>query len=94
MSSLEERLAAYIVHRLPESRDVAVSELQRIFGGASRQTYRFVLSHRPVGSGDETLSRRLILRRDPPGSLIEPERAVEFGAYRAFHGTAYGTRFA
>ena len=88
MSSLEERLAAYIVHRLPESRDVAVSELQRIFGGASRQTYRFVLSHRPVGSGDETLSRRLILRRDPPGSLIETERAVEFGAYRAFHGTA------
>ena len=28
-----------------------------------------------------------ILRRDPPGSLIETERAIEFGAYRAFHGT-------
>ena len=31
---------------------------------------------------------RLILRRDPPGSLIDTDRAVEFGAYRAFHGTA------
>jgi aminoglycoside phosphotransferase (APT) family kinase protein len=33
------------------------------------------------------VERRLILRRDPPGSLIETDRAVEFAAYRAFHGT-------
>ncbi len=84
MASLEERLCAYIAQRLPESRDVHVSELDRIFGGASRETYRFELTHRPA----ETLvTRKLILRRDPPGSLIETDRAVEFGAYRAFHGT-------
>jgi aminoglycoside phosphotransferase (APT) family kinase protein len=33
------------------------------------------------------VERRLILRRDPPGSLIETDRRVEFAAYRAFHGT-------
>jgi aminoglycoside phosphotransferase (APT) family kinase protein len=84
MSSLEARLAAYIARRLAHAQDVQVSQLDRIFGGASRETYRFVLSYR---EGEETVSRRLILRRDPPGSLIETERAVEFGAYRAFYGT-------
>jgi len=84
MASLEERLAAYVASKLPAARDLRVAELDRIFGGASRETYRFVLSYTAEG---QRVSRRLILRRDPPGSLIETERAVEFGAYRAFHGT-------
>jgi aminoglycoside phosphotransferase (APT) family kinase protein len=85
MSVLESQLTTYIAHRLPTAEDVQVSGLDRIFGGASRETYRFALSYR-VGS--ETVARRLILRRDPPGSLIETERAIEFEAYRAFYGTA------
>jgi aminoglycoside phosphotransferase (APT) family kinase protein len=84
--SLEGRLGRYIAHRLPEASEVRATELDRIFGGASRETYRFVLGYRtPAG---EEVSRRLILRRDPPGSLIETERAVEFAAYRAFYGTS------
>ena len=82
-SSLEERLAAYVAHRLPEANDVRATELDRIFGGASRETYRFVLSYRQADG--EAVSRRLILRRDPPGSLIDTDRAVEFGAYQAFY---------
>jgi aminoglycoside phosphotransferase (APT) family kinase protein len=85
MSSLESRLAAYVAGRLSGAEEVCVEGLQRIFGGASRETYRFVLRYR---RGEERLSRRLILRRDPPGSLIETERYVEFNAYRAFHGTS------
>lgn len=85
MATLEERLAGYAATRLPAGDDVRVEKLARIFGGASRETYRFVLRWRESG---KERSRRLILRRDPPGSLIETERAVEFGAYRAFHGTA------
>lgn len=81
MSSLEERLAAYIRQRM-DGAEVRVEGLERIFGGASRETYRFVL----LQDGEDP--RPLILRRDPPGSLIETERAIEFGAYRAFHGTA------
>jgi aminoglycoside phosphotransferase (APT) family kinase protein len=84
MASLEERLAAYLAHRLPKAEGVRVESLDRIFGGASRETFRFVLHYRENG---EDVSRRLILRRDPPGSLIETERAVEFAAYRAFYGS-------
>ncbi len=84
MAELSDRVAAYAARRMPDARDVRVSGLERIFGGASRQTFRFVL-HATV-DGRET-ERRLILRRDPPGSLIETDRAIEFGAYRAFHGS-------
>jgi aminoglycoside phosphotransferase (APT) family kinase protein len=85
MQELADRIAAYAAHRLPEASDVAVSHLDRIHGGASRETYRFRLRWR--GSAGE-VERRLILRRDPPGSLIETDRAAEFAAYRAFHDTS------
>ena len=42
--SLEDRLAAYLSERLPSAEDVRVVDLERIFGGASRETYRFVLA--------------------------------------------------
>ncbi|HZZ31564.1 MAG TPA: phosphotransferase family protein [Phenylobacterium sp.] len=82
---LEPRLAAYIAGRLPDAADVSVSGLERISGGASRETYRFRARWR---QGGEVVARRLILRRDPPASLIDTERRVEFAAYQAFHGTA------
>jgi aminoglycoside phosphotransferase (APT) family kinase protein len=83
--SLEPRLARYIESRLPGASDVAVTALERISGGASRETYRFRLSYREAG---QTHERRLILRRDPPASLINTERRVEFEAYRAFADSA------
>ena len=82
---LEPRLATYIAGRLPEASGVTVSNLERISGGASRETYRFLLSRI---EGGQTRTRKLILRRDPPASLIDTERRVEFEAYRAFHGSA------
>ena len=82
---LELRLARYIEGRLPGVSEVAVTALERISGGASRETYRFRLSYR---EGGEARERRLILRRDPPASLIDTERRVEFEAYRAFAGSA------
>ncbi|WP_337188244.1 phosphotransferase family protein [Phenylobacterium sp.] len=81
---LEPRLAAYIAGRMPDARDVAVTALERISGGASRETYRFVLAWTEAGEARE---RRLILRRDPPASLIDTERRIEFEAYRAFAGS-------
>jgi aminoglycoside phosphotransferase (APT) family kinase protein len=82
---LEPRLAAYIAGKLPAASDVAVAGLERISGGASRETYRFRLTWTEGGTARE---RRLILRRDPPASLIDTERRVEFEAYRAFRGSA------
>jgi len=82
---LEPRVAAYIAGRMPAAEDVAVSDLERISGGASRETYRFVLRY---AQGGEAREQRLILRRDPPASLIDTERRIEFEAYRAFAGSA------
>ncbi len=81
--ALEPRLAAYISGQL--GCPVEVGALERISGGASRETYRFVARWSEAGAERE---RRMILRRDPPASLIETERRIEFAAYRAFHGTA------
>lgn len=58
---------------------VAIEALARISGGASRETYRF-----DALVGGER--RPLILRRDPPGSLIETDRRSEFLALKSFNG--------
>jgi len=73
--TLSDRLAAYLTRTRGET--TAVEAMSRISGGASRETYRF----------DATTSGRLerfILRRDPPGSLIETDRRLEFLAIRSF----------
>ena len=84
MPSLEDSLASYIRTKLPHAAEVTVDQLEQISGGASRQTYRFHLSYRESGSPRE---RRLILRRDPSGSLIDTDRRIEFAAYKAFFDT-------
>ena len=85
--SVYDRLAgqieAYAAKQLPEARDVSVEGLDRIVGGASRETYRFRLRYALSG---ESVDRGVILRRDPPGSVIETDRRNEFNAYRAFAG--------
>jgi aminoglycoside phosphotransferase (APT) family kinase protein len=73
---ISPRLARYLSGKL--GHDVEVSGLSRIPGGASRETYRFRARY-------NGMERGLILRRDPPASLIETERSAEFRAYQAFH---------
>jgi len=75
--SLAERLGVYLTRTWGEP--VEVEKLARISGGASRETYRFDAK---LASG----RRPLILRRDPPGSLIETDRRSEFLALKSFHG--------
>ena len=70
-------LAKYLAAKL-NAPGLTVHDLARIPGGASRETYRFRARH---GGGE----RKLILRRDPPASLIETERSTEYRAYQAFH---------
>ena len=74
---LSDAIAAYLARTWGEP--VAIEDLARISGGASRETYRF---DAVVGAE----RRPLILRRDPPGSLIETDRRSEFLALKSFHG--------
>ena len=78
---LTARLETYLANILSVP-DLEVAGLARIPGGASRETYRFRARHMRDG---QQIDRGLILRRDPPASLIETERTTEFRAYRAFH---------
>jgi aminoglycoside phosphotransferase (APT) family kinase protein len=84
MQALAEAFARYAQHRLPDASDFSVTGIQRIHGGASRETYRLALEFHRDGQAH---SQRLILRRDPEGSLIETERATEFQAYQAFQSS-------
>jgi aminoglycoside phosphotransferase (APT) family kinase protein len=74
---LADRLAAYLSRAWSEP--VSVAGLARISGGASRETWRFDA----IAAGE---LQALILRRDPPGSLIETDRRSEFLALKSFHG--------
>jgi aminoglycoside phosphotransferase (APT) family kinase protein len=53
---------------------VKVDQIEKIFGGASRETYKLMLTV-------DGAKRGIIVRRDPPSSLIDTERALEYGAY-------------
>jgi aminoglycoside phosphotransferase (APT) family kinase protein len=75
-SGLQAALAAYLSQAW--DRPVAVENLARIPGGASRQTYRF-------DAIMDGARRGLILRRDPVDTLLETDRRVEFLAYQSFH---------
>ena len=82
--ALARRIEAYLSGQIPDAEDMQVTMLRRLHGGASRQTYtidvNYTLAGRKVTGG-------LILRRDPPDSLIDTERRVEFAAIRSMEGT-------
>ena len=81
IDELSIRLQTYLAPKLAAP-DLVVSDLARIPGGASRETYRFRARYAKDG---KSIERALILRRDPAASLIETDRTTEFRAYRAFH---------
>jgi len=80
----EEQLRAYLAHKMPQATDLSISNINRIPGGASRETWAFDARWREVG---QEVERGFIVRRDPSASVLETERDVEFGVYRAVAGT-------
>jgi aminoglycoside phosphotransferase (APT) family kinase protein len=69
---------------MPDAREIEVSQLARIPGGASRETWSFDATWR---EGKARAGRGFILRRDPEAGLLETERDVEFRVYQAMQGT-------
>ena len=82
-AELAETFAAYAEARLPGARNARVASINRIHGGASRQTYSIDLAYEDA-TGPKV--KGLILRRDPPDSLIDTERRIEFAAIRSAYG--------
>jgi len=80
LKELGERLGGYLSQAWREP--VNVESVQQVPGGASRETYRVQLSRGGRRGG-------IILRRDPPSSLIDTERALEFRTYQAVHSAGF-----
>lgn len=83
MSDLEDRIAAYLRHRMAQALDVVVDELGRIHGGSSQETFRLRARWAEAGVPVE---RRLILRREPPSGLVIADRDLEYTVYAALAG--------
>lgn len=80
---LRQRIEAYLALRL-ERPGLRVDALWRVPGGASRETW--VVEAELPGALRER--RSFVLRRDPPASLLDSDRELEFAFYRAFYGSA------
>lgn len=75
---LERRLSDFLVTATGGS-SVTIEGLRRVPGGASRETWSFDL----VADGHPP--QALILRRDPGGTSVGSDRALEFRVLRAAH---------
>jgi aminoglycoside phosphotransferase (APT) family kinase protein len=73
-------LSRYLATAIPEWSAAEVTRLDRLPLGASRETYRLDVRVNAA----ETLP--LILRRDPPASLVGTDARTEYDSYRAIHG--------
>ena len=60
----DQSLTDYLVKRMPDWRNVAVSNLHRLPMGASRETFRCDLAY---DDAEGHHADQVILRRDPPG---------------------------
>jgi len=80
---MEAALARYLEAHLPAS-NVVVSNLSRIPGGASRETWMFDAEWETEGGRQ---SQAFVVRKDPPASLLDTDREVEYAFYSTFWGT-------
>jgi len=83
-----EGFTAYLERKhpdLPKRTNVAVSNVRRIVGGASRITYSLDATWTEDGV---TADHPLIVRLDPPASLLDSNRELEFRAYRGMDGSS------
>jgi len=82
---MNDRIAAYLAHKMPAASDIRVRRLLRIPGGASRITWSF--DARWIEDAHE-IEQGLIIRADPEASLLESNRDQEFRVYQALQGSA------
>ena len=79
-----ELLEGYLARTMADMQDIRVAGLHRLPLGASRETFRFDLNHTDAAGAPHMM--KVILRRDPPASNVDSDRAHEFAAYRAIYG--------
>jgi aminoglycoside phosphotransferase (APT) family kinase protein len=83
MTGLQQRLEAFVQAQVGEGAPT-LSGIARLGVGRSRENWIFD-ARWPDGRVEP-----LILRQDPPGGLVETDRAVEFAVLRALEGSGIG----
>jgi aminoglycoside phosphotransferase (APT) family kinase protein len=78
---IPERFREYLI-RKQGFEDVVVHHAEQLFGGYSRESWRIDVSWLDV-NGERT-ERSVILRLDPPSSLLDSNRHIEYALYKAF----------
>jgi aminoglycoside phosphotransferase (APT) family kinase protein len=81
---VEQRLRAFLAARRPNAQNIDVSGLHRSGNGSSRENWPFDVTYTWA---DSTTSQRLLLRRDPPSSVVDTGRATEFALLTALEPT-------
>jgi aminoglycoside phosphotransferase (APT) family kinase protein len=81
---MEQAIATYLAPRLNATGDVSITHLLRIPGGASRETWMFKATWH---DGDGRHAQEFVLRKDPPASLLDTDREVEYAYYSSFFGS-------
>lgn len=79
-NDLTEAIQAYLKNFFEDSKAVTVTQLNRIHGGASRETYSVDIK---IDQDTGVVQKGLILRKDPIDSLIDTDREIEFSAIRS-----------
>lgn len=84
-ADLAERLEGFVATQLGRPDGLELRGVRRTSAGLSRENWVFDACWR---DGDAVVEEALILRRDPPGSVLLTERTVEVAVLRALAGTA------
>ena len=82
IDEVAERLREYLATRIDGG--FRLENVRRLPGGASKEQFVFDLAWTQGGAARQD---RMVLRMDPPASMVETPRAREFEALRAVAGT-------
>jgi aminoglycoside phosphotransferase (APT) family kinase protein len=84
MELTPELVGTYLAASVKGWETIRIDRMDRLPLGASRETFRIDATVKNA-EGAEQL-HRLILRRDPPASLVDSDRRTEFESYRSIYG--------
>jgi aminoglycoside phosphotransferase (APT) family kinase protein len=82
---IARQLEAVLRQEWPAAQDLAIVDLHRTSTGLSRENWVFEAQWQAAGG---RCARAMILRRDPPASLLLTDRRWEFKVLRALESTA------
>ena len=83
----ERQIVDYVASQLQGATDFHLGSFRRMPEGWSRESYMFDLGWTDADGRRE--QHTLILRVDPPGSLIYSDRTLEYGVIDALHRVGY-----